>query len=140
MAGDCLLQQRALNGLLWWPRCVPRSCWASASLSFALRIPWGLPPLSLGPCVSVGPRCSAPLPGVPAAVQHHTKPCLHARLSPALGTSWLAPWCTPPVLTLHVPVALCSAQGSAGSDTRDLVSCGGGEEMWGEEKNRAPQL
>lgn len=140
MAGDCLLQQRALNGLLWWPRCVPQSYWASASLSFALRIPLGLPPLSLGRCVSVGPRCSALLPGVPAAMQHHTKPCPHAQLSPALGTSWLASWCTPPVLTLRVPVALCSAQGSVGSDTRDLVSCGGGKEMWGEEENGAPQL
>lgn len=96
MAGNSLLQQRALNGFLGWPRWAPRSCRASALLTFTLWIPLGLLLLlSLGCCVSIGPRCSALLPGVPAAMQHHTKPGPLARLSPALGTSWLAPWCSP---------------------------------------------
>lgn len=41
------------------------------------------------------------------------------------------------------PVCACSCvqcTGNVGSDTRDLVSCGGGKKMWGEEQNGAPQL
>lgn len=105
-----------------------RSRWASTLLSFTPWSPLGPLPLSLGHRVSIGPRCSALLPRMPAAMQHRTapNPVPVPGLGPALGTSWLAPPCVSRVLTLHV--AGCSACGSMGSGTRDLAS---GDVGWG---------
>lgn len=110
---------------------MPQSRRASALLNFVLRIPLGPTPLSLDRRLSVGPRCSALLPGMPAAAQHHTtpNPVPTPGLSPALGTSWLAPLCMLPMLTRHV--AVCSARGSMGSSTRDIVS---GDVRWGRKR------
>lgn len=41
---------------------------------------------------------------------------------------------------LRVSVALCSAQGSAGSNTRDLVSCDGRKKKWDEAEKVLPSF